>query len=115
MPSYTAEFHTDAGWAMLEIKAPTPQEALTKACAVEHHTLDFQPYDDWQPVNYITIRDADHNDLAEWQDNQLRLEKTAAGLLNALKDTRQFLAICFPNLRWEQIDAVIAKAEGGVP
>jgi hypothetical protein len=93
MPTYTAEFHTNAEWATLEIKAPTPQEALTKACAVEHHTLDFQPYDDWQPINYITIRDEDCNDLAEWQDDDLRIEHAAREMLKALESCENVLSI----------------------
>ena len=44
---YTAEFHTDAEWALLEIKAATPERALKKALDVDPHTLDFSPYEDW--------------------------------------------------------------------
>ena len=85
MPTYTAEFHTDAEWALLDIKAATPEKALAKARAVDPLTLDFQPYDDLQPVNYITIRDKDCNDLVEWQDDDLRLQKAAPELLEALE------------------------------
>ena len=31
MPTYSAEFHTDAEWALLDIKATTPEKALAKA------------------------------------------------------------------------------------
>ena len=86
MPIYTAEFHTDAEWALADIKAATPATALAKARRVEAATLDFQPYDDRQPVNYITIRDADCNDLAEWQDDDLRLQLAGRRLLNAAEE-----------------------------
>jgi hypothetical protein len=72
MPTYTAEFHTDAEWALLEIKAATPEKALKKARAIEPDDLNFEYYGDRHPVNYITIRDADSNDLTEWQDDDLR-------------------------------------------
>jgi hypothetical protein len=114
MPAYTAEFHTNAEWAMLDIIAPTPEAALKKACAVDRDTLNFEPYGDRQPVNYITIRDKKCNDLVEWQDDKLRLEKAAPDLLKALKKARLLLSrhlLGRGPLR--EIDAVIAKAEGG--
>ena len=85
MPTYTAEFHTDAEWALLDIKAATPEKALAKARAVDPLTLDFQPYDDLQPVNYIAIRDKDCNDLAEWQHDDLWLQKAAPQMLSFIR------------------------------
>ena len=89
MPTYDAEFHTAAEWALLEIKAATPEKALAKARAIDPITLDFAPYDDWQPVNYITIRDADGNDLAEWLSDEIRISRVASKLLDVLE---KFLA-----------------------
>jgi hypothetical protein len=115
MPTYTAEFHTDAEWALLDIKAATPEKALEKARAVDPDTLDFQSYGDRQPVNYITIRDKDCNDLAEWQDDQLRLEKSGADLLHCLE---QILAVedCvkqLPEAFLNHVRIIVARAKGG--
>src|SRR3984893_5797246 len=112
-PIYTAEFHTDAEWALLEIKAATPEKALKKARTVDPDTLDFAPYDDRHPVNYITIRDEDCNDLAEWQSDDLRLQLAARALLNAAEKViasweRGDLAAAV-----RELDNAIANAKGG--
>lgn len=120
MPTYTAEFHTDAEWALLDIKAATPEKALTKARAVEPDTLDFQPYDERQPVNYITIRDQDCNDLAEWQADELRVQLAAQEMLEALELCEDVLSELSrlddgtPSVSaLNMARAAIAKAKGG--
>lgn len=122
MPTYTAEFHTDAEWALLDIQAATPAKALKKARAIDPATLDFEPYGDRQPVNYITIRDQDGNDRAEWQADDLRLELAAADLLEALELCEDVLADLArlddgtPSISALNLArAAIAKAKGGAP
>jgi hypothetical protein len=118
MPTYTAEFHTDAEWALLDIKAATPEKALQKARAIDPDTLDFEPYGDRQPVNYITIRDDECNDLAEWQDDKLRLELAARELLEALEFCLQEMKSVSVNRKFlfeaeKKARAAITKARGG--
>jgi predicted glycosyltransferase len=112
-PIYTAEFHTDAEWALLEIKAATPEKALKKARTVDPDTLDFAPYGERHPVNYITIRDEDCNDLAEWQSDDLRLQLAARALLDAAEKViasweRGDLAAAV-----RELDNAIANVKGG--
>ena len=120
MPTYTAEFHTDAEWALLDIKAATPEKALKKARAADPDTLYFQPYDDRQPVNYITIRDKDCNDLTEWQDDDLRVQLAAQEMLEALEFVRMTFADIDASKRKgyytecpKVVATAIAKAKGG--
>lgn len=117
MPTYTAEFHTDAEWALLDIKAASPEKALKKARAVEPDTLDFEPYGERQPVNYITIRDKDCNDLAEWQDYDLRLEKTGPEILELAERIISLFEedISLPHAMMDKLKAAIAKVKGGAP
>jgi hypothetical protein len=102
MPTYTAEFHTDAEWALLDIKAPTPDKALAKARSIDPDTLDFEAYGELLPVNYITIRNKDCNDLAEWQSDDLRLQKAAPDMLEALE-------LC------EDVLSDLARSDDGTP
>jgi hypothetical protein len=116
MTTYTATFRTDAEFATREIKAATPDQALTKARQLyDNDPLDlmFESYDGGMPVNEIAIEDADHDELAVWRDEDLRLRLAARDLLDAAE-----LVVA----RWEQgdladavrrLDATIAKAKGG--
>jgi hypothetical protein len=117
MPTYTAQFHTKAEWATLDIRAETPQKALQKAIKTKRYTLEFESYGDDQPVEYITIRDEKDNDLAEWQSDELRLEKAASALLDIaeqiLDDEDSIKS--FSEGFLGHIRAVVAKAKGGTP
>jgi hypothetical protein len=115
MPTYTTEFHTDAEWAMLDIKAPTPEKALAKARRIDPDTLDFEPYGDRQPVNYITIRNKDGNDLAEWQDDELRLEKAMPEILEVAENIIGLWEedISIPYEMLDKLKRAIAKSKGG--
>jgi hypothetical protein len=116
MTTYTAYFRTDANFATLEFKAATPEQALKKArrfYADDPFGLMFESYDGGMSVNEIVIEDADHDELAVWQDEDLRLHLAASDLLAAAE-----LVIA----RWERgdlaeavrgLDAAIAKAKGG--
>ena len=120
MPTYTAEFRTDAGLALLQIRATTPQKALAKARKLDPDTIDFTPYGDLLPVNYIAIRDKASNDLAEWQSDALRLQKAALDMLEALELCEDVLSELArsddgtPSVSALDISrAAIAKAKGG--
>jgi hypothetical protein len=116
MKTYTAHFRTDAEFATREIKAATPEQALKKARRLyERDPLDlkFESYYEALPVNGIAIKDADDNELALWQDEDLRLQLAARDLLEAAE-----LVLA----RWKRgdlaeavraLDAAIAKAKGG--
>jgi hypothetical protein len=88
MPSYTADFRTDADYALVTFKARSPRHALKKARALcdEHpEDLMFQHYDGGHPVNEISIHDAGGDEVALWQDDELRLRLAAGDLLEALE------------------------------
>ena len=88
MPTYTAEFRTDADYAYRAFNARSPQDALKQAraslddCTEE---LFFERYDDTHTVNEIALRDADGNQVALWQDDELRLRLAASDMLEALE------------------------------
>jgi hypothetical protein len=113
MPTYTAEFHTDAGWAKEEIMAATPQEALAQARSAEVSTLCFTPYDDCLPVNYINIRDEDYNNLTQWQDDDLRLQLAARELLGAAEKVIASWESGDLAAAVRQLDNAIKNAKGG--
>jgi hypothetical protein len=116
MKTYTAHFRTDAEFATREIKAATPEQALRKARRLyddDPFDLMFESYDGGMPVNEIAIADADHDELAVWRDDDMRLHNAARDLLDAAE-----LVVA----RWErgdlaaavrELDAAIAKAKGG--
>jgi hypothetical protein len=88
MPNYTADFRTDADYAIHAFKARSPQDALRKARAFhDEHTqaLMFQSYDGGHPVNEIAVHDADGDQVALWQDDDLRVHLAAHDLLDALE------------------------------
>src|ERR1700692_5158365 len=91
MTIYTAYFRTDAEFATREIKAATPEQALKKLRRFyDNDPLDlmFESYDGGMPVNEIAINDADDDELAVWQDEDLRLRLPARGLAAALAGRR---------------------------
>ena len=95
MPTYTAEFRTDADYANRAFKARSPQDALKRARAFYDdctEELFFERYDDSHSVNEIALRDTDGNQVALWQDDELRLRLAAADMLEALELCVQCLA-----------------------
>jgi hypothetical protein len=123
MKTYTAYFRTDAEFATREIKAATPEQALKKARRLyERDPLDlkFESYYEALPVNGIAIQDADHNELAVWRDDDLRLRLAARDLLEALRFCDMTLADLEASKRKGYIQeairltrAALAKTEGG--
>jgi len=115
MTTYTATFRSDAEYASHDFEADTPEQALAlarKFYADETTELWFDHYAEMQ-INEIAIEDADHEELAVWQDEDLRLRLAASDLLAAAE-----LVVA----RWERgdlaealrgLDAAIAKAKGG--
>jgi hypothetical protein len=97
MPTYTAEFRTDADYATQDFKARSPQDALKKARAFYDERTDelmFESYDGGHPVNEIAVRDARGDEVALWQDDDLRVRLAAHDLLDAgelaLRELRGF-------------------------
>jgi hypothetical protein len=97
MPTYTVEFRTDADYAARAFKARSSQDALKKARAFYNertHELMFESYDGAHPVNEIAVRDADGDEVALWQDDDLRVRLAARDLLDAgelaLRELRGF-------------------------
>jgi len=73
MPTYTAEFRTDADYAYCTFKARSPQDALKQARAFYDERiaeLIFESYDDGHPVNEIALRDTNGHEVALWQDDE---------------------------------------------
>ena len=88
MPTYTAEFRTDADYATHAFKARSPQDALKKARAFSDERTEeliFERYDGGHPVNEIAVRDMNGNQVALWQDDELRLRLAAGDMLEALE------------------------------
>jgi hypothetical protein len=118
MTTYTAYFRTDAEFATREIKAATPEQALKKARRFyDNDPLDlmFESYDGGMPVNEIAINDADDDELAVWQDEDLRLRLAARDLHDALEAMidRDDAESVFATPVLNQARAAIAKAKGG--
>jgi len=88
MPTYTAEFRTDADYATRDFSARSPQDALKQArafCDERAEDQIFESYDGGHPVNEITVRDIKGHEVALWQDDELRLRLAAADMLEALE------------------------------
>jgi hypothetical protein len=97
MPIYTADFRTDADSATHTFKARSPRHALKKArafCDARTEELMFQSYDGGHPVNEIAVRDANGDEVALWQDDDLRVRLAAHDLFDAgelaLRELRGF-------------------------
>ena len=84
MPTYTANFFTEADWAETDIKAASPKQALRRARQIESdqsEILDFQSYDSTGGVEHIEIRASDGTTVAEWQHDDLRLRLARCDLI----------------------------------
>src|SRR3984893_10876993 len=88
-------------------------KSAKNARAVDPGTLDFYPYDDWQPVNYITIRDKDYTDLAFWQDDDLRIQLGARDLLSAAEKVIASWKTGDLAAAVRELENTIANAKGG--
>ena len=126
MTIYTAYIRTDAEYAVEQIEAATPEQALALARKLywEDHSLElcFQSYGGLD-VNEIAIHTDDHDELAVWRDDAKRMQLAARDLLDALTDLverdRAEAASCGftdDEMSWlEDARRAIAKAKGGAP
>jgi hypothetical protein len=118
MKSYTAEFRTDADYATHDFKARSPQHALKKARAFydkRTEELMFQGYDGGHPVNEIEVHDAEGDQVALWQDDELRVRLAAHDLLDAAELALRELRGFSSDSESEAVRvllAAIAKAKG---
>jgi hypothetical protein len=104
MKTYTASFYTDAGYAVCDFEAETPEQALRKALRFVRERegeLEFERYDDC-PVYEIAIRHDGSDELAVWLDDDERLRLAARDLLAAAE---KVIA------RWERGDLAEAVRE----
>jgi hypothetical protein len=124
MTTYTAYFRSDSEAATRKIEADTPEQALIKAqelYANDPSDLWFERYDDGMPVNEIVIHSDDHDELAAWLDDDLRLRLAARDLLDTLealvvRDRAEAAASGFTDdeMTWlEDARRAIATAKGG--
>jgi hypothetical protein len=97
MPTYTVEFRADVDYATHSFKARSPQGALKKARAFNDERTEelmFEHYSGRHPVNEIAVHDADGDEVALWQDDELRVRLAAHDLLDAgelaLRELRGF-------------------------
>jgi hypothetical protein len=121
MNTYTVYFRSDSEFADLDIDATTPQQALAfarKVYAEEPHSLFFDHYGE-SIVNEIAVAD-DGEEVAVWQDDELRLRLAAQDLLDAV----EFCAMTLYDLEASErkgyigeairlARAALAKAKGG--
>ena len=121
MPTYPADFRTDADYAIHTFEARSPQAALKKARAFHDERTEelmFQSYDGGHPVNEIAVHDAGGNEVALWRDDDLRLRLAAHDLLDAgelaLRELRGFYSDGDSEAVRVLIEA-IGKAKGTSP
>jgi len=122
MTTYTATFRSDGEYASHDFDAETPEQALALArtfYADGTTELWFEHYDE-APVNEIVIQNDDCDELAVWQDEDLRLRLAASDLLEALRFCDMTLADLEASKRKGYIQqakllarAAIAKAKEG--
>ena len=121
MPTYTAEFRTEIDYATREFKARSPRDVLKKARTFsDSHAdeLSFEHYSGAHPVNEIAVHDTDGNEVALWQDDDLRVRLAAYDLLDAgeltLRELRGFSSDGESEALWVLVEAV-ARAKGTRP
>lgn len=115
MPTFDVYFRSDMQWGMHEIAAADATQALEIARKLAGEDLDDLDYYEACDclINEIEVCDEEHNQLAVWYDDDMRLRLAAPDLLKAAE---KVIA------RWERGDlaeavrkltAVIATAKEG--
>ena len=117
MTTYDVYFRTNLQWGMREFVADTPEQALELAQRFMATNLDGVDLDFYEacddPINEIEVCDEEHNRLAIWRDDDLRLRLAARDLLETAEKVVA---------RWErgdlaaavrELDAAITKAKEG--
>ena len=88
MPTYTANFRTDAEFDVKEFEADTPAQALQMARELverDPEAFAFETYDMLMPIDEIEISGPEGGELAVWLSDDLRLRLAARDLLQALE------------------------------
>ncbi len=88
MTTYLARYRTQAEYALAEFEADTPQQALQLArdyWKESPDTLAFESYDMFMPLDEIEISGPEGDELAVWQDEDVRLRLAARQLFHALQ------------------------------
>ena len=89
MKTYDVYFRSDLQWGMREFSADTAEQALELAQRFVAENLDGVDLDFYEscdcPINEIEVCDDEHNSLAVWHDEDLRLRLAARDLLEALR------------------------------
>ncbi len=87
MNTYRVYFRTDLQWCMREIVAGTPEQALALARQIANENpddLNLHYYEACDAlINEIEVCDQEHNAVAAWYDNDMRVRLAAPALLAA--------------------------------
>jgi hypothetical protein len=87
--TYRVYFRSDLQWGRQDIEAETPAQVFERAHALAESDPDivldqyFEASD--CPINEIEVCDDEHDELAVWRDDDLRLRLAARDLLAALQ------------------------------
>jgi hypothetical protein len=87
MNTYHVYFRSDLQWGMREFVADRPEKALELARQIAGENQDSVLLDSYQacdcPISEIEVCDNEHNSVAVWHDDDMRLHLAAPGLLIA--------------------------------
>lgn len=126
--TFRVYFRSPLQWTRRDFEAETAEQALALAIRFadqETHNLEFEPYElEMDCVNEIEVCDFEGDKtLAEWLDDDLRLQRAASDLLGALEKAVVALNVTprfeVPSLATNSYavaaicDKAIAKAKGG--
>jgi hypothetical protein len=127
MTTYQVYFRSDLQWGRHDFDAETPEQALALAQRFAEEKWDVLDLDYYEacdcPINDIEVCDAEHNLLAVWLDDDMRLRRAARDLLDALEQAVQALNTA-PRFAVRHLDTdsykiaavcdrAIARAKGG--
>jgi hypothetical protein len=124
MTTYQVYFRSDLQWGRHDFDAETPAQALALAQRFIAENLDGIDLDFYEncdcPINEIEVCDDEHNSLAVWLDDDMRLRLAAQDL----RDAVEFCAMTLYDLEASErkgyiaeairlAQAALAKAKGG--
>lgn len=90
---FAVTFRTEAEYALTEITAATPEEALQQARQLweqDASQFDFSSFDELQELQTITVEGPDE-DYLEWRTPEFLLTVAAPDLLDALRQAVEAL------------------------
>src|SRR5271155_5339362 len=89
MTTYQVYFRSELQWGREELDAEAPEQALALAQRFIAENLDGIDLDFYEscdePINEIEVCDHEHNSLAMWLDDDLRLRLAARDLRDAVE------------------------------